>query len=1286
MRKVITRACAIILTVVMMLSFVPTSAILLKTKATGNITEFAGGSGTESDPYLISTSEHLNNVRNYPEAHFRMVNDIDFVESSFATGGSFYNSGKGWEPIGTMIAPFKGVFNGDGHSINGVKVNVPKGNSYAINYAGIFGYVEGATIQNLTTSGGTVYAYKNSFRYAYSGGIAAFCRNTTFVNCHNGNAVQGYNAGGIAGACHGGSFTNCTNSGVVSRSSDGHSYGGILGTTSANNDAYGVALMSFANCHNYGVVDGGSSTAAGGIIGFASSSKVTMELCSNSGAVGSSSTNHAGGIIGASYNDTIDCCFNNAKISGGNAGGIIGNNGYDSGDLSTVTNSYNVGQIVANHNYFAYAGGISGNGGRISECYNIGTVTANASSKIVTAGIAAKDSTPTDVTNCYTTNAQSYSYSCGATLCALTDMKNRSTYTGFDFDSIWSISEEVNSGYPYLKKVLATIDLENVTMALYSVSKSLTICKGDTVEYAIQMKSGGQIIYGPMIMGDFDFSFASSDDAVFRVSDIKYVDDGVIFSVTGLQEGEATLTITENNTQNVLATEVWVTNGIQAFNADALPSYYDAGNEYNGYINGIYIDNFSSENQADGYSVSFDAYNMHCVSGIVLVYDAQGKLYDFAIIDRFDGGNITSLGDWVMTSCSLIGDLFSGNLLSYKANHLSKKTSISLLKVPYGGKIEITNNVQYSDACALYNYVDIIVTAVGLAMDIATDSPEKNVSKEVSTSFVAEYMLEVFGDATKREYSKLATRAKEKLIENSTEKVLVKGMTDRLAGFVDEGKTIIAETEIDLEEIIRDVAMDLGLGIPADALQEAMGPFGEILKDMFTVSQYSNFLSFYLDLVKTASKQAFVIQFSGTDGSLNDNGVSIKPNSSLDLAKENYVLQSQVVSKDMLDNTSRDALDTATDTQKYVLREVSLECDNEIVQPEEPVTISIPLPDNYIADKSKVYVFEDGTLTQIDSVCEDGTFSFTTNELQCYVIAQADELKFSGASLSLQHNLAINYKVDKALFEDVGYTDPYVVFELNGVKTRMSNYSIDGDRYVFTFRNIAPNQMSDTIYATLYATYDGVEYASATREYSVAEYCYSMLELCSADDYAELQTLLVDLLHYGAASQTYTGYRTDALVNAFLTDAQLLWGTSEDPALDTVLDTTCKTVENPTAVWKGAGLNLQDSVSMRLKFTAESIDGLTIKIESGENSWTIPSNKFLEEDGVYYVYFAGLNAGQMRQSVYLTIYDGDTPVSNTVCYSIGSYAYEKQNSTIAGLPELVKAMMRYGDSAHIYVN
>lgn len=301
-------------------------------------------------------------------------------------------------------------------------------------------------------------------------------------------------------------------------------------------------------------------------------------------------------------------------------------------------------------------------------------------------------------------------------------------------------------------------------------------------------------------------------------------------------------------------------------------------------------------------------------------------------------------------------------------------------------------------------------------------------------------------------------------------------------------------------------------------------------------------------------------------------------------------------------------------------------------------------------------------------------------------IPMVEKLAFKGASLTLHHNLAINYKADKALFDTVGYTNPYVIFEIGGKKTTVKAYAVEGDRYVFRFRNIAPNQMNDTIYATLYATYNGVEYVSETKEYSVAEYCYSTLDKYAADDYAELRTLLVDLLNYGVQSQLYTNYNTNNLANANLTEAQLAWGTAEEPTLTNSLNTAYETVENPLITWKGASLNLNDSVSMRFKFIAEDIEGLSLKITGETGEWNITANNFVLEDGVYSVRFSGLNAGQMSEKVYLTMYKDGVAVSNTVRYSIESYAYSKQDSTIEHLSGLVKAMMKYGNSAYAFVN
>ena len=302
----------------------------------------------------------------------------------------------------------------------------------------------------------------------------------------------------------------------------------------------------------------------------------------------------------------------------------------------------------------------------------------------------------------------------------------------------------------------------------------------------------------------------------------------------------------------------------------------------------------------------------------------------------------------------------------------------------------------------------------------------------------------------------------------------------------------------------------------------------------------------------------------------------------------------------------------------------------------------------------------------------------------------AEELKISGASLTLQDNLTINYMVKEALFTKTGYENPYMVFVLNGKESVVEEYTKSGDNYVFAFKNIAPNQMNDMITATVHAEFNGEQYQSASRDYGVITYCNNMLNK-STDAQGELRTLLVDLLNYGAQSQIYTNYKTDNLVNASLTETQKSWATKEDREWKTVQDIAYKTIDNPSVAWKGAGLMLTDRVEIRLSIEADDITDLRVKAELGNGTeWFIESSEFKPAAQVrrYNIDFNGLNSGQMSESVYFTVYEGDKIVSNTVCYSVESYAYAQANKSAPdeALLALLKVMMKYGDAAYNYAN
>lgn len=292
------------------------------------------------------------------------------------------------------------------------------------------------------------------------------------------------------------------------------------------------------------------------------------------------------------------------------------------------------------------------------------------------------------------------------------------------------------------------------------------------------------------------------------------------------------------------------------------------------------------------------------------------------------------------------------------------------------------------------------------------------------------------------------------------------------------------------------------------------------------------------------------------------------------------------------------------------------------------------------------------------------------------------DLKFSGASLTLYDNLTVNFKVKQNTL--LGFENPYVVFQCNGFSTIVNAYRVESERYVFDFNDLAPNRMGDIITATLYAEKDKVLYCSEPVEYSAKTYCYNMLNNPSVTD--ELfKRLVVDLLSYGAAAQTYTNYKIESLVNEDLTEEQLGYKTEEIPICNSVRDLAYEVVEDPDCLWKGAGLLLDNSIELRFKIATDTLDQLSIRITNGNREWYI--NDFFPTDNGYYFYFNGLNAAQMHDTLYLTAYRDGNAVSNTITYSIESYIASKQNDeSDMNLQTLVNALICYGCSAENYIN
>lgn len=141
-----------------------------------------------------------------------------------------------------------------------------------------------------------------------------------------------------------------------------------------------------------------------------------------------------------------------------------------------------------------------------------------------------------------------------------------------------------------------------------------------------------------------------------------------------------------------------------------------------------------------------------------------------------------------------------------------------------------------------------------------------------------------------------------------------------------------------------------------------------------------------------------------------------------------------------------------------------------------------------------------------------------------FTISEIVEVAFTSANVVIGDDYTINFKVPVLAFEQYGLVGEDVVVEMElGYNDYIVHYSdiqtvnYAGalvDFYVFSFENILPQNIGDTVIAWIDVG-DSFDY----REYSVADYCYNQLKKNGQDE--RFATALVALLRYAAAAQKF---------------------------------------------------------------------------------------------------------------------------------------------------------------------
>ena len=437
--KTMKRALAVLLTLVLLCVGVPLAA---------------QAEDDTSDYTPIYTKDDLDNIRLDMAGKYILMNDIIFTDDDFKKGGDFYNSGKGWEPIGTETNKFAGIFNGNGKGIYYLVIHDETRSNL-----GLFGFVSTCALMNCTLS---VDVLGNNNVGAFIGKVT----NTSaqISNCKVKGSVKGTNCiGGFVGYAEGtlsvdNCFADCQIEGI-------NSVGGFVGYYNCHNDT-----AKIQNSLADGRIEGDKSI--GGFVGdFYINSEaekvISVPFQNNENRAEICGNDNVGGLIGyvnASYHHYTYTRIEYSQTYYGQTYGVTVH--VYPCRIIRVMNCMNIGSVSVLSDYGCAGGLIAKFGGTtcnddksyIEKCYNVGSVEGSAVKGAITSGgnyYQVNNSNVYYLEDCITDATEN-----SGIMKSEDQLRKQSTYENWDFETVWSIDKDAEYQFPTLRGVSNQSEIE----------------------------------------------------------------------------------------------------------------------------------------------------------------------------------------------------------------------------------------------------------------------------------------------------------------------------------------------------------------------------------------------------------------------------------------------------------------------------------------------------------------------------------------------------------------------------------------------------------------------------------------------------------------------------------------------------------------------------------------------------------------------------------------------------------------------------------------------------------
>ena len=464
--------------------------------------------------------------------------------------------------------------------------------------------------------------------------------------------------------------------------------------------------------------------------------------------------------------------------------------------------------------------------------------------------------------------------------------------------------------------------------------------------------------------------------------------------------GSSTVKMTDSDTKITREIPITVSEDtIATLRANEIKTYeYKAWFErdyYNANCDGIWVSDFKCSETTGGWNFSMNLYNENYCCGVLEVYDAQGKLIDVKIIDKFE-----SLTKGIYKSFkagyTIVRDAIDGDSLSFRSDATSKKTEIKDLFVPQNGHIAVTADSSVSVNCAVTNTFDMLFTSWTLAGDISEfmtniSSLSNDQVKQITKTALAKMIVQ-------SEYLKYGEKLQEKFCEEAAKRVSLTAINSFSSKLFKSADILLDELNLSLNDIVK-LALGSGVSIVESVFMKCSGPYGYVLKGMFLFQDACDLLTEINDAGKRLvgdGKFGCYTPLAGTELTTIKNGnVTIDTNGN---TESGTVLESYMIKAGpAFVNKINDMVGQEKTSDEFQIYEISLHNRGKKVQPKGIVKVYIDSPYRYATVYRRN---DDGSWEIIKSTVKNGVIEFEVDHFCRFAIISYPTISINTPSVT----------------------------------------------------------------------------------------------------------------------------------------------------------------------------------------------------------------------------------------------------------------------------------------------